>query len=142
MGAMRLQQIVPVLEALEHQRDLRVLHGLACFVSLKVLLGNIGHVGAVVVLREQMIEGLVASRAHRLGNGAVPLLGIRVLRIHVEDHAPKRKQPVADNLANRESGEMSVHALNIRHGPDPQVNSPIRRRLCPFENGPALLQSV
>src|SRR4030067_614430 len=67
-------------------------------VGHEILLRHIGDVFGVGVLGEQMIEGLILVGSDLLGNGAVPLLGIAEGRVHVEDHAAKRIDPVLDHM--------------------------------------------
>jgi glutamate synthase domain-containing protein 3 len=85
-------------------------------VRQQVLLGHIGHVGAVVVLGEQMIEGLVLVRPDVLRNRQPVLLGVREGRVDVEDHAAERIDPVANHLADRIFGAVHVHRAESTTG--------------------------
>ena len=88
----------------DNGRSLGVADGNARLVRQKVLLGDVGDVFGLVVFGEQVVEGLVLARADTDGDRLVPFLGIVEFRIDVEDHAAKRKQPVADDLADEIAG--------------------------------------
>ena len=79
-------------------------HRLAGVVGQQVLLRDIGHVGGLRVLGQQVIEGLVAARADFLGNRGQPLLGVGEHRIDIEDHAPERIEAVLHHLSDGELG--------------------------------------
>ena len=98
-----------VVEAFEDHRRLRVTHGLAGLVGQQVLLGNIGDIGVVVVLGQQVVERLVLGRPDVLGDGVPPFLGIGEHGIDVEHHAPEGEDPVLDHLADREFGKSRIH---------------------------------
>ena len=77
-----------------------MLDRLARGVGHQVLLGNIGDVIIFVILRQQVIEGLILLRPAAFGDRQIPFLGIREDRVDVKDHAPERLVPVPDDLAN------------------------------------------
>ena len=77
---------------------------LAGIVRQQVLLGDIGDVFRIRILREQVIERLVLVGPHLLGDRQPPLLGVVEFRIDVEDHAPEREDPVAHDLSDLEFG--------------------------------------
>ena len=58
----------------------------------------------VVVLGQQMVEGLVLVRPDVLRNRQPVLLGVGEVGVDVEDHAAEREEAVPDNLADREFG--------------------------------------
>ena len=95
----------------QHVR-LRVPHR-SLAVGQQVLLGDIGGVGAVRVLGEQVVEGLVLGRADLLGDRPPPLLRVGEGGVHVEDHAPEREQSVPDHLADLESRGLGVHDASM-----------------------------
>src|SRR5665213_100739 len=76
----------------------------ARIVGQQVLLGNIGDIFRFRVLGEQMIKRLVLVRTDVLGDRQPPFLGIVKFRIDVENHAPERKHPVADDLPDLKLG--------------------------------------
>jgi hypothetical protein len=51
-----------------------------------------------------MIERLILVRPDILGDRQPPFLGIVEFRIDIEDHAPERKDPVADDLSDLKFG--------------------------------------
>ena len=77
---------------------------LAGIVGQQILLGDIGDVFGLRIFREQVIERLVLVRPHLFRNRQPPLLGVVEFGIDVEDHAPERKHPVADDLPDLEFG--------------------------------------
>ena len=97
--------------------DLRMPDRLAGIVRQQVLLGDIGDVFGFRVLREQMVERLVLVRTHVLGDRQPPFLGVVEFRIDIEDHAPERENPVANDLADLELGSSRFdHVLSNRPG--------------------------
>ncbi len=88
-------------------------HRLAGVVGQEVLLGDIGDQGGLLVLGQQVIEGLVLGRAHVLGDRQPPLFGVGEFRVHVENHAAEREEPVAHHLSNRELGDSSIHGPRV-----------------------------
>src|SRR5579859_1410489 len=100
----------------EEHRRLGVPHGLARIVGHKVLLRDIGYVGAFIVLSEEMIERLVLMRADVLRNRQPVFLGVRERRIDVEDHAAKWIDAVTHDLADRKFGAVHVHPANLTQG--------------------------
>ena len=108
--------IVTVLEAVEDQRGLRVGHRFAGFVGQQVLFRDIGGVNALLVLGQQVIEGLILLRTDLLGDRAPPFVGVGELGIDVEDNAAERENPVADDLAYAKFCESSVHNVPMIHG--------------------------
>jgi hypothetical protein len=62
---------------LEEVRHLRVRHRLAGLVGQQVLFRDVGDIGRLRVLGQQVIKRLVAARADIFGNRGQPLLGIR-----------------------------------------------------------------
>ena len=102
--SVRLQKqraVAAVLVLGEELGELRVAQRLARLVGQQVLLGDVGDVLGVGVLREQVIVGLVLVRADILRDRQPPLLGVVELRIDVEDHAAERVEPVAHHLSDR-----------------------------------------
>jgi hypothetical protein len=51
-----------------------------------------------------MIERLILVRPDILGDRQPPFLGIVEFRIDIEDHAPERKDPVANDLPDLKFG--------------------------------------
>lgn len=77
----------------------------------QVLFGHIGDVMGPVVFREEVVEGLVLARAHFLRDRVIPFIGVRKLRIDVENHAPERKQLMAHHLSDLEPGFMAGNGV-------------------------------
>ena len=77
---------------------------LAGIVRNQVLLGDIGDVFGLSVLRQQMVEGLILVRANLFGDRQPPFLGVVELRIDVKDHATEREHPVPDDLTDLKFG--------------------------------------
>ena len=80
--------------------DFRMRYRLSGFIHKKVLLGDVGGVVRLLVLGEQVIIGLIFLGANFLGNRLPPFLGVIEGWVDVEDHAPKGKEPVPNNLSN------------------------------------------
>ena len=59
---------------------------------------------------------MYSLRSNLFGNRQPPLLGIVEFRIDVEDHAAKRKNPVADDLADLKFGDTRFHGAVDRPG--------------------------
>jgi len=77
---------------------------LAGIVGQEVLLRDIGHVFGFRILRQQVVERLVLVRPDVLGDRKPPFLGVVEFRIDIEDHAPERKNPVANDLSDLKFG--------------------------------------
>ena len=88
----------------ENLGDLRMPDRLAEFVGQQILLGNVGDVFGFRILGEQMIERLILVRPDILRDRQPPFLGIVEFRIDIENHAPERKNPVADDLSDLKLG--------------------------------------
>ena len=102
--SVRLQEqraIAAVLVLGEQLGELRMPQRLAGLVGQQVLLGDVGDVFGLRVLREQVIEGLLLVRADLLGNRQPPFLGVVELGIDVEDDAAERVEAVAHDLPHR-----------------------------------------
>jgi hypothetical protein len=56
---LKVQGIVAVFEGAEKVRQIGMLYRLTRIIGDKVLLGNIGHIVALIILGEQMVEGLI-----------------------------------------------------------------------------------
>ena len=88
---------------LEHRRERRVLDRLGAVIEQQVLLADIGNVGGLRILGEQVVKGLVPARPQRLRDRFVPFLRIRELRVDVENDAAEIKDAVADHVADGEA---------------------------------------
>src|SRR5689334_22600804 len=78
------------IEAFKEFPDLGMADRLAGFVIEQVLLGNISYILCIVVLCEQMVEGLVLAGTDVFWDRQPPFLGIVEDRVDIEDHAAKR----------------------------------------------------
>src|SRR3984893_16050232 len=96
--------VAALLVLLEHLSDLRMAHRFAGRIRQQILLGNIGDIFGLRVLREQMVERLVLERANLRGDRLVPFLSIVELGIDIEHDGAKRKQAVANHLTDLEFG--------------------------------------
>ena len=88
-----------VVEITEELFKIRMFDRLARIISDQILLGNISHVVALVILGQQMIERLILGRTAVFRNGHVPFLGIRKDRVDIENHTPEWVFAMTDNLA-------------------------------------------
>src|SRR3546814_3782486 len=80
-------------------------------IGQQVLLRDIGDIGGLRILGQQVIERLVLRRPQVGRNRLPPLLGVVEHRIDVIDDAAERKQAMPDDIADT---EFSLAAL--RHG--------------------------
>src|SRR5690625_6099203 len=71
--------------------DIGMIDRHAALIRDQILLRDIGHVIGRLVLGEEMIEGLILARAHLLGDGMPPLLGIREFGVDIVDDTPGRR---------------------------------------------------
>ncbi|EDM70609.1 hypothetical protein RAZWK3B_05672 [Roseobacter sp. AzwK-3b] len=90
-----------VLERSEQIRNIGMIHRLPGIIRHQVLLRDIGHVIALLVLGQQMVERLLARRTAVLGDGVIPFLGIREFGIDIKNHPAERVFLVPDHLAQR-----------------------------------------
>lgn len=70
----------------------------------QIALADIGEVALILILREEMIEWLIARRANILGNGFIPFFAIGKDRVDIEDDSSKIEHAVPDNVANTKAG--------------------------------------
>ena len=96
---LELQRILAVFEVAEQVLDIRVADRFAGIIGNQILLRHIGHVVALIVLGQKVIERLVLRRAAFLWNGVIPLLGIGKNSVHIENNPPKRVFAMPDHLA-------------------------------------------
>ena len=82
-------------------------------VGQEIALGDIGAVIAVLILREEMVEGLVLARPDIFGNGLIPFLGIGELRVDIHHHTPEGEEAVANHVAETEFGVADIHAHTL-----------------------------
>ena len=85
------------------------------FVWKQVLLRDVGDICRLRIFCVEMVIGLFFPRPDLFRNGEPPFLGIRELRVYIEDQSAKWIKPVPYNLANRELGMFDVaHGINVR----------------------------
>jgi len=94
---------------------------LARVVGQQVLFRDVGDIGRLRILGQQVIERLVAARPRVFRDRRQPLLGIGENRIHVEDHATERIKPVLHHLPDGELG-LAHRRLGNRGGGSPIGN--------------------
>ena len=79
----------------------------------QVLLAHVSDVAGLGILGEQVVEGLVLGRAHRLRDRLVPFVAVSEFGIDVEDDSAKVEKPVADDFTDREArfgnGDLRFH---------------------------------
>lgn len=102
-----LQAIGAIKGTIEHIGDLRMTNLLAGIVRDEVLLRHISNILALRVLREKMVEGLILPRPHVGRNGLIPFFRIAEFGVDIEDHATKRKDPVTNDLTDKEPRALS-----------------------------------
>src|SRR5690606_14070708 len=127
VGQAAAQPVAAAEEVLEQLRHARVVDRAALAVVEQVLLADVGDVGRVLVLSEQVVERLIAARAHLLGDGLVPFLAVGEDRVDVEHDAAEVEQLVAYDVADREA------RLRVSRSLDPPAS--LRRiELRPFHD--------
>ena len=92
------QRIGTIGEGAEQIGDIGVVHRLPRIIGHEVLLGHIGHIVALIVLGQEMIEWLIFHRPVLFGNRRIPFFGVGEFRVDVKNHAPKGMLLVTDNL--------------------------------------------
>ncbi len=102
-------RVLTVFKHREHFLDLWMINRFACFIGQKVLFRDIGHIVAGLILSEEMIKWLVFFGAIVFRNGVPPFFSIRKHRIDIKDHAPKRVDPMLDNLSDTKFGRRVNH---------------------------------
>src|SRR5919204_395187 len=97
----------PVVSGLvlhEDLGDIRMADRLAGGVRQQVLLGDVGDVFSLRILREQMIERLILARADLRRNRLIPFFSVVEFRVDVEHHTSKRIDAVTHHLTDLELG--------------------------------------
>lgn len=97
---LEMEFVTSILERTKKVRDIRVFDRFAGIISDQVLFGHIGHVKALFILSEQVIERLLLRGAAFLWNCLIPFFGIVEFRVHVEHHSPERVFAVPNDLAD------------------------------------------
>ena len=93
-----MKRVLPVFKGTEEIPNIRVIDRLARIIRDQVLLGHIGHVIALIVFGQKVIEGLFLHRTAVFRDRVIPFLGICELWVYVEHHTPKRVFAVSDDL--------------------------------------------
>src|SRR5690606_13974754 len=89
-----------LVETFEHFLYLRMANRLTAFVPQQILFGDIGNVLGVLVLGEQMIEGLILAGTNVLRYRQPPFLAVGESRIDVENYPPKGKETVSNHFTD------------------------------------------
>ncbi len=87
-----------MLGAFEDLRNIGMCDLGRAVVRRQVLLRDIGDIMGPLILREEMVIGLVLFRADFFRDGVIPFVGIGKDRVHIENHAAKIKQTVSYDL--------------------------------------------
>ena len=86
---MEMERVLPVFERPEEIGNVGMFHRHARVIGDQILFAHIGDIVALIILGEQMIEGLIPGRAAVFGNGIIPFLGVRELRVDIKDNTAK-----------------------------------------------------
>lgn len=82
-------------------------------IGQQVLLADIGDIAGIAIFSEQVIEWLLAVRAHLFRDRFVPFLTIGEDRIDVENHAAKIENFVTNDIANPKPRLRALGCLNM-----------------------------
>jgi hypothetical protein len=110
------EKIAAILEGSEDAGQCRMIDRSALVVGFEILLADISDVARFPVLREEVVEGLVLSRADFLGDRIVPFFGVRKDGIDVEDHAAEIENAVADHVPDRKMGVRNRGRAELAEG--------------------------
>ena len=105
------QLVMTRMTLFEVIHDAGVLHRYWIFFHHEVLFRDIGFVAARLVLRQQVIEGLVLVRADLFRDRLVPGFCVGVLRIDIINHPAKTEETVRDDLADIEFSAVFIYYL-------------------------------
>jgi hypothetical protein len=117
--------VTPILEAVEQLADCGVINRPALRIGDQIALADIGDVGRILVLGQQVVKRLIAARANVLGDRLVPFVRIGEDRVNIEHHPAKGEKAVANHIANAEAGT----GLARR---DDRASGLARKELCTF----------
>ena len=92
------QAIASGAELFEQLIHLRVIDRFAFGIGKQVLLADVGDVGTVLVLGQQVIERLVPIRPLAFGYLFVPFFGIGIDRVNIEDDTAKIEIAMFDDI--------------------------------------------
>ena len=81
---LKMQRVEPVLERSKEIRDIRMLDRLTGIVSHKILLRDVSHIIALIILCQQVIKGLILDRTAVLGNRGIPLISVGKFWVHIK----------------------------------------------------------
>lgn len=98
------QAIAPINKTLEYLANRGMVDRPAFRISKQILLAHIGNIAGVLILSEEVIEGLFAMRSDLGRNRFIPFLAVREDRIDIDDDAAETEMTVANNIADCKSG--------------------------------------
>lgn len=96
--------VAAIFKLAEQLRNGRMIDGAAFRIGQQIALTDIGDIAFILILREEMIERLVAHRADVFWNGLIPLLAIGEDRVDIENNAAEIEQPVPDHITDAKAG--------------------------------------
>lgn len=96
---LEMQRICTIGERAKQIGYVRMIHRFAGVIGNEVLFRHIGHIIALVIFSQKMVERLVFDRPTFLGDGIVPFICICKFGIHVKNHPSKGMFLVADDLS-------------------------------------------
>jgi len=106
------QAIAPAAKILEQLRDLRMVDRFAILVHQQVLLADIGDVGTVIILGQQMIEWLIAPWPLPFGDLFIPFVRIGIDRIDIKHDAAKIMAAVLYDITNRKASARTARGID------------------------------
>lgn len=117
-----MQRVFSAFEIAEQVGKVGMIHRPRSAIQDQVLLGHVGHVIALVVLSEQVIERLVLSRTTVFRDCRIPFIGVGELWIDIKHHPAKRMFAVSDNLSE------VIFRVRFQHDTSTFYLAKIRRR--------------
>ncbi len=94
------QLVAPITKRFEHLFNGRMIDRPGFRIAQQILLTDIGDVAVLVILGEEVIEGLFTRGAQFGRDRFVPFFAVGKDRVDIENHPAKIEEFVADDIAN------------------------------------------
>jgi hypothetical protein len=93
-----------IFVTIEDQLELRMAARCVELIQNEILFGDVGHVGRIFGLREEMVIRLILRRPNLDGNRMPPFIGVVEERIDIENDASKGSESMCNDVSDPKFG--------------------------------------